>query len=294
MSTDLKVKYPEIHGQASKKSSLYQKTSRTLLLANLFILVAAAGVDAFKIEWLSNLYPKTSLLFLSILLAIITKKLSLEKNWYAARSLSETVKTLTWSYAMGATPFDKHSTEQHSLFLERLQTACMESNNLIGSNRFHLNKNDHSLKKINHDEHPLSDKISYYTQNRLTPQLKWYSDKAKYNSMMSRVFFTMFLTFNTLAIFCSAWQEINTSITLPITGLFIALSTALIGWIESKKYSELAAAYSLTHSEIEFIHSDIHNLSNRESFSEFVKDAESLFSREHTQWAAKRGYIRNP
>ncbi|WP_370590414.1 SLATT domain-containing protein [Pseudomonas gingeri] len=145
---------------------------------------------------------------------------------------------------------------------------------------------------LKHAEDVSSDKITTYIESRLTPQLKWYSVKAKHNSTMSRVFFATFITCNFFAVLCSAWQETDTSFTLPITGLLIALSTALIGWIESKKYSELAAAYSLTHGEIELLHSDIHDISSRENFSAFVNDAESLFSREHTQWAAKRRYIR--
>ncbi|MCU1760403.1 DUF4231 domain-containing protein [Pseudomonas sp. 14P_8.1_Bac3] len=292
MSKELNFQYPSIYMQARTNSSVYQKANHALLIANLIILVAAAGIEAFKIEWLSNLYPKTVLLSASILLAIITKKLSLEEKWYAARSLSETVKTLIWRYRMGAAPFNSSGVEQGLLLLERLEAACLESNSLIGSNKFHLNKNDPLLAEIKHAEDLSTDNITTYIENRLTPQLKWYSTKAKRNSTMSRVFFATFITCNFFAVLCSAWQETDTSFTLPITGLLIAISTALIGWIESKKYSELAAAYSLTHGEIELLHSDIHDISSRENFSAFVNDAESLFSREHTQWAAKRRYIR--
>ncbi|MCH7297652.1 DUF4231 domain-containing protein [Pseudomonas capeferrum] len=290
MSIEFNPQYPAIHKQASKSSFLYQRASRALLIANLIILVTAAGVDSFKIEWLTGLYPKTILLSISILLAIITKKLSLEEKWYAARSLSETVKSLVWRYTMSAAPFNNSGAGHHLLLRERLEAACLESNNLIGSRRFHLDENDLLLSSVSHAEHIAADKFTTYIKNRLNPQLKWYSEKAKHNALMSKVFFSAFLICNILAVSCSAWQETDTSSTLPITGLLIALSTALIGWIESKKYSELAAAYSLTHSEIELLNSDIHDISNRESLSAFVNDAESLFSREHTQWAAKRGY----
>lgn len=194
MSIEFNPQYPAIHKQASKSSFLYQRASRALLIANLIILVTAAGVDSFKIEWLTGLYPKTILLSISILLAIITKKLSLEEKWYAARSLSETVKSLVWRYTMSAAPFNNSGAGHHLLLRERLEAACLESNNLIGSRRFHLDENDLLLSSVSHAEHIAADKFTTYIKNRLNPQLKWYSEKAKHNALMSKVFFQHFLS----------------------------------------------------------------------------------------------------
>jgi len=44
----------------------------------------------------------------------------------------------------------------------------------------------------------------------------------------------------------------------------------------------------LTAYEIGFIREQISNVSTDKELSDFVKDAENAFSREHTQWAARR------
>ena len=58
--------------------------------------------------------------------------------------------------------------------------------------------------------------------------------------------------------------------------------------MQAKRYSELAASYALTAHEISLIREQALNPSTEEEFSKFVSDAENAFSREHTQWSARR------
>lgn len=77
---------------------------------------------------------------------------------------------------------------------------------------------------------------------------------------------------------------------LPTEALAVAASSAL-GWMQIKRFNELATAYSLTSHEIGIIKSKFKSVNSAEELSKFVEDAESAFSREHTQWAARRDYL---
>jgi len=80
--------------------------------------------------------------------------------------------------------------------------------------------------------------------------------------------------------------EIN-PIYLPVD-VIIALASSLLSWIQAKRFTELSASYALTAHEIGFINEQIATINSEDDFSKFVGDAENAFSREHTQWAARR------
>lgn len=69
---------------------------------------------------------------------------------------------------------------------------------------------------------------------------------------------------------------------------FIAAAASILTWIQAKRFSELAASYTLAAHEINIIKSQALDEMNEDEFSVFVGDAENAFSREHTQWVARK------
>ena len=65
-------------------------------------------------------------------------------------------------------------------------------------------------------------------------------------------------------------------------------SKSIIGWIQIKIFNEIASSYVLAAHEIGIIKTSINQVSTETNFSEFVNEAERAFSREHTQWTARR------
>ena len=68
----------------------------------------------------------------------------------------------------------------------------------------------------------------------------------------------------------------------------IVLATSIVGWIQIKKFNELAAAYAVTAHEIGLINITLEHSDDVKNFSDFVIDAETAFSREHTLWIARQ------
>jgi len=62
----------------------------------------------------------------------------------------------------------------------------------------------------------------------------------------------------------------------------------ILTWIQLKKYRELSASYSFTAHEIGIIESKFDNIKTARDLSTFVQDTENAFSREHTQWIARK------
>ncbi|NOX74419.1 MAG: SLATT domain-containing protein [Alphaproteobacteria bacterium] len=68
----------------------------------------------------------------------------------------------------------------------------------------------------------------------------------------------------------------------------IVLVTSALGWLQMKRHGELTASYNLTAHEIGIIRGNSDAVKTEEEFSDFVNEAELAFSREHTQWVARR------
>lgn len=70
----------------------------------------------------------------------------------------------------------------------------------------------------------------------------------------------------------------------------LVMVTSIFGWIQVKRHGELAASYTLTAHEIGAIQALALGISTEAELSDFVNTAEFAFSREHTQWQARRDF----
>ena len=72
------------------------------------------------------------------------------------------------------------------------------------------------------------------------------------------------------------------------TQIFAVAASATLGWIQVKRFRELATAYALANHEIGVAEAELNDIHDDNSFSKFVGDCENAFSREHTQWVARK------
>ena len=68
----------------------------------------------------------------------------------------------------------------------------------------------------------------------------------------------------------------------------IVLVTSVLGWVQIKRHGELTASYNLAAHEIGIIKGYAESVKTEAEFSDFVNEAELAFSREHTQWIARK------
>jgi len=228
--------------------------------------------------------------FFAGLAILLTRALSKpEQWWYRCRALAESVKTLTWRYVMHAVPFSENDAQArialrnhlHEIFRENLATANMVTSDWSGNDQI-----THFMDKVRAMN--LQQRMEYYLKHRVDEQRTWYKNKAKANRKWSRhcvwggsAIYLVSGFMVLLRIYEPDWQYWPTE---PL----ILVAASIVGWMQIKKYNELAAAYTVAAHEIGLIRPMADAISTDEEFSEFVNDAEKAFSREHTLWIARK------
>lgn len=128
----------------------------------------------------------------------------------------------------------------------------------------------------------------FYANERVNEQRTWYAKKAAANKKSATLWVKIGVTAYSLAtvlalsrIVCPDWQL------WPIEPI-IVFASSVIGWMQIKKFNELATAYTVTAHEIGLIKPKLDHVNTEEELSDFVNEAERAFSREHTLWLARQ------
>jgi len=151
--------------------------------------------------------------------------------------------------------------------------------------QFFLTSTMKMVRELNYKE-----RIDFYCKHRIEEQGDWYAKKSVYNKKWSTSWFYAISAIYTVAIIFSGYNAFfsdGNGIILPITVLS-TIASSLVGWAQVKRYNELAASYILTAHEINLIKEQSYYIKSEADLVDFVKDSEVAFSREHTQWVARR------
>lgn len=133
-----------------------------------------------------------------------------------------------------------------------------------------------------------NERLEYYYENRILDQKKWYKDKSQINHQKSKLFFgALILLSIIISLFLFLGIDKTNNHNYPVEVLLSMLSI-IFTWVQTKKYKELNKSYALASYEIGFISSQKGNLKTEDQLSDFVSNTENAFSREHTQWIARK------
>lgn len=213
-----------------------------------------------------------------------------DQVWYGARAIAESVKTMTWRFMCGAPPFRGERAHANALFVERLLDT-LRSNGLV-ANRMPAPQAGNSLSPamLGNRELALAEKIDLYRVHRIGEQLEWYSTKSGRARREGVFAYAVLVLFGVVGlavcIFGAYLSDLSNAV--MTLGLIAALCAFVMIWIQAKRYLEVAAAYALSAHEISIVAGKLGPGIGQYDFEEFVAEAENVFSREHTQWAARR------
>lgn len=207
-----------------------------------------------------------------------------DQQWYGARALAESLKTISWRYMTKAEPF--HIDDCNEVFESKVK-EMIQQNTEIKKNMLPKATPIISaeMKKFRNSE--FLTRKDRYKLERIQDQFNWYTNKAKFNIKRSEIFFIILLSINAITLVLAITRIWNLDATFWITDFFIASACGILSWIQAKKYSELAASYNQTAHDISFSLNTIDRI-KEEDFSKFIGDTENAFSREHTQWLARK------
>lgn len=211
-----------------------------------------------------------------------------DQRWYGGRAVAESIKTLTWRYISRAEPFDQsHVRDSHEFGLKL--KAIVDQNKQVSSLlTTHLSEVQIAptldiLRSASADS-----RLSFYRQHRIVEQQAWYANKASANKRMVTRYFTTLIVIISIAIFFAIAKIKYPTAPFWPTDLFVTAAAGLLSWIQAKRFQELSASYTLTAHEISLIRQSSSGPMTDSELSQFVADAENAFSREHTQWIARK------
>jgi len=284
-----KSDYPGIYQSADIASKEAQKNYFTSLLGYLISLLFISIIPYLNLQLkLNNLFIAFFfILSLSIMLWIIFK--NQDESWYNGRAAAESVKTRTWRWMMKAEPYENGDEEVNAkLFLNDLKQILQQNKklgDLIGNAsavKEPITKRMKEIRLLNTRE-----RLNFYIVQRINEQSNWYMKKTSTFKKRARNWFIVLVLIHLTAIFILLYQIMDVTFKFPIETLTVGAGI-VISWIQAKKYRQLSTAYSLTVHEITLIKFDSENVKDEKTLSEFVLNSENAFSREHTQWIAKK------
>lgn len=285
-----KHEYPALYISASDASANAQNSYFNLLKYEYGCLVVAA---ILSIGFSTTALYHSGYAFVFLLpigLLIYRSSSKPEQAWYKCRALAESIKTSTWRYIMRAEPFQDTAT----LTIPRSKFRDLLAHILI------VNKHiGDRIENLTHGNEQISEKMSelrglsleerkkIYLEKRIKEQGFWYSKKVKDNKRNHRIWMSVCLIVYVLAIGSVLMRIVFPDWKYWPTEPLIVIASSILGWMQIKKFNELAASYSLTAHEIGIIQGKISDVVDEAGFSDFVNEAELAFSREHTQWVAR-------
>ena len=212
-----------------------------------------------------------------------------ERTWYEGRAVAESVKTLSWRYAVGGEPFDAIDPEPKvaSLFLDQLKGLfeVIKDLDLVppSSTGQQITQRMRDVRALS-----LADRRTIYERGRVEDQQNWYQAKATWNRRRAMRWTKIMLTTEIVGVICGILKAVGL-IEGDLLGFAGAIVATITAWLQTKQHRTLATAYTITALELASVRSKVADQGNDADWARFVSDAEEAFSREHTLWKASRG-----
>lgn len=287
--TRMKIQEDSLPGlyQSADKASLDSQNKYYLCLSSYLGLLVIASAVSFFVP--VNTYGAlvSALIFLVTLGILIYLKTNKPDDiWYNGRAVAESVKTLSWKWMMKAEPFHENNSAEVD-FIADLKNVLKQNQSLSTV----LNSSEGAKEPITdvmRSTRSLSfdDRKTLYKNQRIDDQADWYSKKATFNRKRASSWFWISVLLHGAAIIMLVYRVYDSSQSLPVEVIATAAS-AVLTWIQAKKHNELSSSYSLAAHEIGFIKSEWKSVTESD-FSDFIINTENAFSREHTQWIARK------
>ncbi len=281
---------PALYQAANKASINAKKEYFRGLFGYLSLLICAAAVSFL---WPQNSVGAIVSLILFFVTLIILGWIRVRRPddlWYNWRAVAESVKTRAWRWMIRAEPYENAKSLDKSSkdFIADLRTI-LEQNNSISDT---LRAGDISFSAIPGKmkmirELSMQKRLEIYKRERIEDQADWYKRESILNRKKADHWFWGSVSLHLLAAIMLSIRIMEPSLSLPI-GIIATAAGAALTWPQAKKHNELNSSYSLAAHEIAFIKEEASSVKSEEELSDFVMNSEAAFSREHTQWFARK------
>jgi hypothetical protein len=280
--------YPALYQSASDLSQRSQDSFFRAFLWHMGLLAAASALSVANSPNANVAILQSMVLIGALGCAIFLYIVRPDRHWYSGRAVAESIKTITWRYISKAEPFDQTDEMDRHGFGLKLKAIVDQNKDVAGLLITHLEGLQISEEMEKLRQQSTTERLIYYRANRIVDQQTWYAKKAAANKrLVDRFFIALLVTIGIAILFSIAKVQCPTASFWP-TDFFVTLAAGLLSWIQAKRFQELSASYALAAHEISLIRQQAGVAMNDTELSKFIGDSENAFSREHTQWIARK------
>lgn len=281
---------PGLYQSADQASLKAQKNYFKGLRWYLILLICATFISYARPSDIFGALLSAGLFLITLGILIFIRVKRPDETWYNGRAVAESVKTRSWRWMMRAEPYENCDNIEivRRQFISDLKTILTQNRSL-----------SHSLQSTSAAKDPISeimmevrssnlgDRLSVYVDQRIQNQLEWYWHKARFNRLKAQQWFWVSVMLHATAVAMLLYRIKEPALSLPV-GVIATAAGATLTWLQAKKHNELNSAYSLAEHEIALIKGESEAVHDENELSDYVTNSEAAFSREHTQWTARR------
>lgn len=282
------IDYPELFTSADQAAA---ENQRLFFLLKVVELGALSGGAVLGLLSSDDLWGAAGIAAVLCFLAAAGVRISgagqrAEKRWYDARAAAETVKSLSWQYAVRGEAFRSSDPSPEATFVSRLQGVLggLPHLNIPAATASNAGATDTMRALRGADQ---AERCRSYREHRVDDQVGWYGRKASWNKARSRWWSASVIGIE-LAAVCLGVLRVAGRIDLDLLGVFGAVAAGFIAWIQAKNYTELSESYAVTSHDVALVSEAVHSGVPEDAWAQSVHDAEGAFSREHTMWLARK------
>lgn len=285
--------FPALYLAADKSSRAAQSRylrMTGIILGALVVSAAASVLGRFVADasWLAFLTAICTAL--SFMLTTLRRALKPEKRWYGGRSVAESVSSQTWRYVTGAEPYPVTLDPEVATgaFLTDLRSTVEDDRAALGLGYEYTGHRQITAAMREARMVPLEQRRDRYIAGRIQDQRRWYGAASTRNQKAADRYYILIQACQAIALGSSVLMWSHDSSKWDLTGLFAALTSALLAWSQVRQHEELAQAYAIAALDLGLVEEKAPSIHTEKDLSTFVTEAEAIMSRERGAWSARR------
>lgn len=297
---------PTLAQTVSKASRWYQRLARWALALALILVILAAVMSLFQgLHRTVTLFGRTAnvaavgasaAFLLALLVRIVRIVVRPERIWYDSRSLSEQVKSLAWTYAVGgslsATSSGAGSSQAgQALTAGQYQRSIdgLVSEALRRKTPIRRAKRSAPVQNITDwmdatRRRSLEDRVTVYQAQRIENQQRFYSQRAARYGGIAALWNVGLLFLEAGGVAAAFLRAINV-LRFDLIGVAGTVAAAGTAWLQFNQFSTLSNTYAAMEYKLADYHRRCQSTHwTEEAWAAFVSDVEDLLGQEHSTW----------
>jgi hypothetical protein len=286
------IEYPGLHAATDAASLRAQRAHFIVIrlqLALFFLVALTAGFVPVVPNYLRQELAVVAAVVLAIAIATawIGRLRQYERVWFTCRAIAESVKSTSWLYMMRVPPFgDDGPAEVFASRLYEILSAWPGYETYFAAEGTAGHTASPQMRHIR--DMGFAERKKHYVELRQNDQRGWYGGKCEFNRSRASQWFWITTTLPLVALVLAIAQARYGPAPINFISPLMTLAAGFLAWSQSKRYEELAQAYSLAALEIQHLSALTVGASAEESLRDVVVDTEEAISREHKMWCVKR------